>query len=80
MKTTDDPSEQRAAITPDEAIDLLSDYCDRGAVTLDDRFKQAVKLGKKALVLLSHPTDPRLIYARGLLLSQEERKDHGNHG
>jgi len=80
MTTTGRPPEQPIEIDLPTAIDLLSDYCDRGAVTLDNRFKQAVIMGKKALILLEHPTDPRLIYARGLLLSQQERKDNGNHG
>ena len=40
----------------DKAIELLSDYCDRGVVTLDADFKEAVRIGKTGLILLSHPT------------------------
>ena len=79
MTTTGNQPEEPISIDIPKNIDILSDFCDRGIVTLNADFKNAVKLGKKALILLSRPTDPRLIYARGLLLSQKERKDLGNH-
>ena len=43
-----------------KAIELLSDCCDRGMVTFDQDFKDAVKMGKKALILLAYETAHRL--------------------
>ncbi|MBA7675855.1 hypothetical protein ES703_84094 [subsurface metagenome] len=39
-----------------KAIELLSDYCDRGMLTLGEDFREAVRKGKTALILLEHPT------------------------
>lgn len=41
-----------------KAIDLLSDYCDRGSVALGPDFKDAVRMGKVALIRLD--TGPML--------------------
>ena len=43
-----------------KAIELLSDCCDRGVVTFDQDFKDAVKMGKKALTLLAYDKAHRL--------------------
>lgn len=43
-----------------KAIDLLSDYCDRGCATLDADFKEAIRMGKKALTLLAYDRALRL--------------------
>lgn len=34
----------------DKAIEILSDCCDRGMTTFDDDFREAVRMGKSALV------------------------------
>ncbi|MBA7532411.1 hypothetical protein ES705_24637 [subsurface metagenome] len=39
-----------------KAIEELSDYCDRGVTTFDADFKDAVRMGRDALILLSHRT------------------------
>jgi len=36
----------------------------------------ALRLGIEALKLLENPTDPRLIYARKLLLGETERREN----
>ncbi len=38
-------------MTVEEAIEILSDCCDRHILTLDPDFYQAVEMGKKALSL-----------------------------
>jgi len=43
-----------------KTIELLSDYCDRGVATLDQDFKDAVKMGKKALILFAYGRSHRL--------------------
>jgi len=59
----------------EKAIELLSDFCDRGAATLDDDFKEAVRIGKKALVHINTDEsvrwDDESLY---LLLGAERRK------
>ena len=50
----------------EDDIEQLSDYCDRGMATLGPDFKEAVRLGKKALILLA--------YTRGHQLSDESLK------
>jgi len=59
----------------EKAIELLSDYCDRGSVTLDDDFKNAVRMGKSVLVLIA--SEKVVISAEDmpyLLLNSERRK------
>ena len=36
----------------EKAIELLSDYCDRGCATFNEDFRTAVRIGKKALILI----------------------------
>ncbi|KKK65772.1 hypothetical protein LCGC14_2970790 [marine sediment metagenome] len=57
-----------------KAIELLSDYCDRGSVTLDQDFKDAVRMGKQALILLSHRTTYCLDDHSLNLLREAQRK------
>ncbi|MBA7637561.1 hypothetical protein ES703_45206 [subsurface metagenome] len=78
MTTTGNPPKQPSSLDIPKAIELLSDFCDRGAVTLDSDFKDAVRMAKTWLTILERPTDPRLIYARNLLLASSEKKDYGN--
>ena len=60
----------------DKAIKLLSDYCDRGSLTLDDDFKAAVKMGKKALTIIAHNKALRWDdLSLQLLLGAERRPD-----
>jgi len=58
-----------------KAIELLSDYCDRHCVTLDEDFRQAVKMGKEALILCQNIQN----YAIFAMELYEERKK-GEHG
>ncbi|GAJ08974.1 unnamed protein product [marine sediment metagenome] len=60
----------------DKAIEQLSDYCDRGIVTLGDDFKNAVRAGKKALMF---QRDVMSLAGMGVLTikgDEEERKSH----
>ncbi len=61
-----------------KTIEQLSDYCDRGMVTLDQDFKDAVKMGKKALTLLAYDPAHRLDDASLQLLLGAERKVEGS--
>ncbi len=58
----------------DKTIEQLSDYCDRGMATLDQDFKDAVKMGTKALTLLAYDKAIRLDDASLQLLLGAERK------
>jgi len=60
----------------DKAIELLSDYCDRGVVTLDADFKEAVRMGKNGLILLSHRTTYCLDDHSLQLLRDAQRREH----
>lgn len=55
------------------AIEKLSDCCDRGMTTFDQDFKEAVRMGKKALKLLAYDTAHRLSDQQLELLLQAER-------
>ncbi len=58
----------------EKAIELLSDYCDRGMVTLGEDFKEAVRKGKTALILLDRPTTVCLDdHSRNILRDAERR-------
>ncbi len=57
-----------------KAIEKLSDYCDRGIVTLDEDFKDAVRIGKKGLTLLAYHPYFRLDDSNLNLLLGAERK------
>ncbi|MBA7573108.1 hypothetical protein ES708_14903 [subsurface metagenome] len=57
----------------EKAIELLSDYCDRGMVTLGADFKEAVLMGKKALMIFSLTGVTDLDPALQLLTSAKER-------
>ncbi len=59
----------------DKAIEQLSDYCDRGIVTLGDDFKDAVRAGKKAVLLLAYDKTHRLDDTSLKLLLDLERRD-----
>lgn len=54
----------------EEAIELLGGYVYEEKPCPVGLFDEAVRLGVKALTLLENPTDPRLIYARKLLLGE----------
>lgn len=58
----------------EDAVEQLSDYCDRGVATLGQDFKEAVKMGKKALILLSTSTGHRLDDTSLKLLLDAERR------
>jgi len=58
-----------------KVIELLSDYCDRGMVTLDQDFKNAVKMGKKGLTLLAYDRSHRLDDISLQLLLNAERQE-----
>jgi len=53
-----------------KAIELLSDYCDRHCATLDEDFRQAVRMGKEALILCQNIQN----YATFAMELYEERK------
>ena len=61
-------------MTIDKAIEQLSDYCDRGVVTLDQDFKDAVEMGKKGLTLLAYDKAHRLSDLQLQLILGAERK------
>ncbi|MBA7693802.1 hypothetical protein ES703_102391 [subsurface metagenome] len=61
----------------DKTIELLSDHCDRGATTLDDNFKEAVRMGKQGLQILAHSQGHRLDDLSLQLLLGAERKGNG---
>ncbi|MBA7520684.1 hypothetical protein ES705_12780 [subsurface metagenome] len=58
----------------DKAIEQLSDYCDRGIVTLGDDFKDAVRMGKTAIQLLAYGKGHRLSDENLKLLLDAERR------
>jgi len=60
-------------MTIDEAIGILNELPDAPIVGLDEKDFKAIELGREALKLLENPTDPRLIYARKLLLGETEK-------
>jgi len=65
----------------DKSIKRLSDYCDRGSLTLDDDFKAAAEMGKKALTIIAH--DKALRWddlSLQLLLGAERRPDGAREG
>lgn len=60
----------------EKSIELLSDCCDQGITTLDADFKDAVRMGKKGLILLAHGTGHRLTDEQlALLLNAERRRN-----
>ncbi|GAH51707.1 unnamed protein product [marine sediment metagenome] len=58
----------------EKAIEKLSDCCDRGITTLDEDFKDAVRMGKKGLVLLSTSPGHRLDDSTLKFLLNAERR------
>ncbi|MBA7589054.1 hypothetical protein ES708_31128 [subsurface metagenome] len=59
-----------------KVVEQLSDYCDRGVVTFSQDFKDAVRIGKKAVLLLAYDTAHRLDdTSLKLLLDVERRSD-----
>jgi len=58
----------------EDDIKQLSDYCDRGMVTLGHDFTEAVKVGKKALTLLAYTQGTRLSDESLMLLLNRERR------
>ena len=59
----------------EKAIELLSDCCDRHGFSLDEDFREAVRIGKKALVHIA--TDKALRWddeSLKLLLGAERRR------
>jgi len=61
----------------DKAIEQLGDYCDRGIITLDNDFKEAVRMGKQGLILLAHSEGHRLDDSSLQLLLGAERTGDG---
>lgn len=49
-KPTGVPGFYANPMTQDMAVKLLSDYCDRGMVTLGHDFQEAVRIGKAAII------------------------------
>lgn len=59
----------------EKVIELLSDCCDRGMVTFDEDFKDAVRVGKKVLTLVAYDTSHKWDdESLELLLGVERRK------
>lgn len=59
-------------MTPQKAIEVLEKHHRHFTLIGNDESAEATNLGIKALELLEAPTDPRLIYARRLLLGEIE--------
>ncbi|MBA7681819.1 hypothetical protein ES703_90160 [subsurface metagenome] len=59
-----------------KTIEKLSDFCDRGCATLDEDFKNAVRIGKKGLTLLAYHPYFRLDDANLHLLLGAERREN----
>ena len=60
----------------EKAIELLSDYCDRGCASLGYDFREAVRMGKKALILFNTSKGHRLDDLSLKLLLNAERRDN----
>ena len=58
----------------EDAVEQLSDCCDRGIVTFNQDFKNAVKMGKKAIILLATSEEHRLDDSSLKLLLDAERR------
>lgn len=62
-------------MTLQEAIEILTDMRNVELLRKVELTPSALKLGIKALKLLENPTDPRLLYARKLLLGETKEKE-----